>query len=69
VVALPEITPTDGSSFGMRWEQKGLVATTGQRGAAYSLGTSLQCVTVYLLAVLFQRIQMHCPTMTFVYLA
>jgi hypothetical protein len=37
VVALPEITPTDGSC-GMRWEQKGLAATMGQGGAAYSLG-------------------------------
>ena len=53
----------------MRWEQKGLVATTGQGGAVYSLGTSLQCVTVYLLAVLFIRIQIHCPTMTFIYMA
>lgn len=53
----------------MRWEQKDLVATTGQGGAAYSLGTLLQCVTVYLLAVLFQRIQIHCPTMKLIYLA
>ena len=69
MVVLPEITPTDGSSSGMSWEQKDLVATTGQGGAAYSLGTSLQYVTVYLLAVLFQRIKIHCPTMTFIYLA
>ena len=69
MVALPEITPTDGLSSGMRWEQKCLVATTGQGGAACSLGTSLQCVTVYLLAVLFQRIQIHYASMTFIYLA